>query len=177
MLCLNVIHVLLVAASLLACVICILSVCVPHFKGRMKAIGGFTATLLLFLAGIYCNCVYVFILFFISLPNFSFFILFYYSFPFPFIQGHAYCQTLSFRPVDYIADNFTLTFITTVSATYSGFTGDLCANGINNSLASSMCQELSLQYMYSQGLGYYLQNSGFNGEQHYSAMYCILDCF
>ena len=57
---------------------------------------------------------------------------------FPFLIGHAYCQTLSFRSVEDDRNTTeTITSITTVSATYNTSTGGLCADGINNDLANS----------------------------------------
>ena len=123
------------------------------------ASGGLAATLLLLLslAGIITQ--------FILLSNLPFF---------PFLIGHAYCQTLSFRSVEDDRNTTeTITSITTVSATYNTSTGELCADGINNDLANSMCREFSLQYIQSLTS----QTPAFNGKQNYLVMFCILNCF
>ena len=65
-----------------------------------------------------------------------------------------------------------IAFSTTVSATYNTSTGEICADGINNDLAKSMCQEFSLQLLQS-----FMQTPPFNGEQNYLVIFCILDCF
>ena len=90
---------------------------------------------------------------------------------FPFLIGHAYCQTLSFRSVeDDTTTTETITSITTVSATYDTSTGELCADGINNDLANSMCREFSLQFIQSLTS----QTPAFNGKQNYLVMFVYL---
>ena len=66
-----------------------------------------------------------------------------------------------------------IAFSTTVSATYNASTGEICADGINNDLAKSMCREFSLQLLHQS----FMQTPPFNGEQNYLVMFCILDCF
>ena len=50
-------------------------------------------------------------------------------------------QNFQFHYIHYETDNITATVGLQLEATYGSTTGDVCANGINNSLANLMCQE------------------------------------
>uniref|UniRef100_A0A1X7TJ01 SRCR domain-containing protein n=1 Tax=Amphimedon queenslandica TaxID=400682 RepID=A0A1X7TJ01_AMPQE len=58
-------------------------------------------------------------------------------------SGYVNCQNFDYNNViDYENDNFTLTVVFQVQATYNSITGDVCANGVTNDTANLLCQNI-----------------------------------
>ncbi|XP_019859299.1 PREDICTED: uncharacterized protein LOC109587499 isoform X2 [Amphimedon queenslandica] len=59
------------------------------------------------------------------------------------VNCYVNCQNFDYNNViDYENDNFTLTVVFQVQATYNSITGDVCANGVTNDTANLLCQNI-----------------------------------
>ena len=114
----------------------------------MKATGVFAALIVLLLAGTIL-VLYILRLFNLALV-FGAFTPHHSSFFFLVIVlsclGHVNCQTFDFTVLHHTTTSVTATSVLQVAATYSGVTGDVCADGIHDGLAHAACGLYSVQY-------------------------------